>query len=174
MAGPNGVSQSNGHVDDLPDSRTTSLFLTRPTEAEKFRQLARNSDSWRRALSVEAYIRREIHLASQDATHDGGINYWVLVDSLDLSTRRVLCGCETYRKRAVVASGGTVKVSIVHGVGSVFCPAEFRGRGYAGKMIKLLGEKLEKWQVAEGCPFSVLYSDIGKVGFVRFETGLGW
>jgi hypothetical protein len=54
-------------------------------------------------------------------------------------------------------------MSVVHGIGSVFCPVEFRGRGYAGRMMELLGEKLRYWQSNNGCPFSILFSDIGKV-----------
>jgi hypothetical protein len=40
---------------------------------------------------------------------------------------------------------------------------EFRGRGYAGRMMELVGEKLRYWQSKNGCAFSILYSDIGKV-----------
>jgi GNAT superfamily N-acetyltransferase len=163
MAGSNGVPQANGKASNLPDSRSPTLILTHPTEAEKVRQFTLNGASWRGALSLEAYLRREIHLASQEATHNGGISFWALVDKADLDTRRVLCACETYRKRAVVASKGTVQVSVVHGIGSVFCPPEFRGRGYAGRMMEMLGAQLSNWQATEGCPFSVLFSDIGKV-----------
>ena len=163
MAGSNGVPQANGKANDLPDSRSPALQLTHPTEAEKLRQLTLNGESWRGALTLEAYLRREVHLASQEATHNGGISFWALVDKPDIETRRVLCACETYRKRAVVAYNGTVTVSMVHGIGSVFCPPDLRGRGYAGRLMEMLGERLGNWQAEEGCPFSVLFSDIGKV-----------
>lgn len=56
-----------------------------------------------------------------------------------------------------------------HGVGSVFCADELRGRGYAGRMMKELGTVLKRWQQNAGVKscFTVLYSDIGKVGGSR-------
>ena len=61
---------------------------------------------------------------------------------------------------------GKVEESISHGIGSVFCNPEFRHRGYAQRMIEELATKLDTHQQAAGqrtC-FTVLYSDIGKVG----------
>lgn len=108
-------------------------------------------------------MRREQYLADQDLTRNGGITWWVLVDTA-VSPRRVLCGCETLRKKAFVARDGKVEEVVCHGIGSVFCPPENRGRGYAGRMMKELGRKLRTWQAEERpCLFSVLYSDIGKV-----------
>lgn len=41
-----------------------------------------------------------------------------------------------------------------------------RGKGYAARMMKELGTKLDTWQQEDGkrADFTVLYSDIGKVG----------
>ena len=54
---------------------------------------------------------------------------------------------------------------VSHGIGSVFCRPEFRGKGYARRMMVELGGMLDKWQQKEGerAHFTVLYSDIGKV-----------
>jgi predicted GNAT family acetyltransferase len=79
-----------------------------------------------------------------------------------MKERRVLAGCETYRKKALVAARGEVKEVVAHAVGSVFCPEQFRGRGYGARMMQEVGKVLESWQ-AEHCLFSVLFSDIGKV-----------
>ena len=56
--------------------------------------------------------------------------------------------------------------SVSHGIGSVFCNPEYRGRGYAQRMMAELGKKLDTWNQGQGTKtyFTVLYSDIGKVG----------
>ncbi|KAI9774283.1 MAG: hypothetical protein M1840_004177 [Geoglossum simile] len=111
------------------------------------------------------------------------MTHWVLVDTPHLpgGERRVLASCETIRKRALVAyqttEGVKVEEAVSHGIGSVFCPKEYRGRGYAGRMMRELSKLLRDWQV-EGaakrgmCLFTVLYSDIGKVR--SFYARLGW
>jgi hypothetical protein len=146
----------------LPPSKSPNLVLVHPTDDEKLRQLNLNGVAWRGALSLDAYLRREHHLAQQDATREGGLTSWVLADSSEGKSRRILAGCETYRKKALIASKGKLRETTAHGVGSVFCPEEFRGRGYASRMIRDLGKTLSSWQ-ADNCLFSILFSDIGKV-----------
>src|ERR1700760_2348520 len=97
--GKNSAAPARG----LPTSKSPNLILAHPTEDEKLQQLNLNGSAWRGALSLDAYIRREAHLARQDATRDGGLTSWVLVDHLDVKGRRILAGCETFRKRALVA-----------------------------------------------------------------------
>lgn len=120
-----------------------------------------------RRAPLPAYLRREEMLAEQDLTKDGGITAWALVYQPSGGSdqdRQVVCGCETIRKRALVASNNTVEFVTAHGVCSVFCPPQYRGKGYAGRMMVDLGERLKTWQ-SKGQPnlFSVLWSDIGKV-----------
>ncbi|KAF2094681.1 hypothetical protein NA57DRAFT_25387, partial [Rhizodiscina lignyota] len=164
-----------------------TLTLAHPTPAENLRQQRNNGAAWKGSLNLEQYLRREAFLVAQDHTRDGGLTSWILIDtSLPLITnedgeteRIVLSGCETIRKRALLRSHGTAGVRdvICHGVGSVFCPVEFRRRGYAGRMMQLLGDALrshqnEKAEVA--C--TTLYSDIGKTfyalngGWQPFES----
>lgn len=111
---------------------------------------------------------------------------WILVDrTLSPDHRPVLASCETFRKRCLVsggnAAGKNVSEGITHGVASVYCPPDYRERGYASRMLRELGKTLEKWQVPAGeegeeeekggrCVASVLYSDIGG----RFYERLGW
>ncbi|KAK7511499.1 uncharacterized protein IWZ02DRAFT_440349 [Phyllosticta citriasiana] len=164
---------TNGHVDALPSSDAASIALVEPTEDERWAQWTINGNSWRGALSLEGYCRREQHLANQECTRNGRQSWWVLVDHSSQSPRRrVLSGCETFRKTAIVSHNGKTKDVIVHGVGSVFCPPEHRGRGYAGRMMEELGKKLPTWQTSEKreCLFSILYSDIGK----KFYASHGW
>jgi len=176
MAITNGTNMANGHSKtkgsngangttmDLPDRNSPTLALLHPTEEEKLAIWKKNGIQWRGALSMEAYLRREAYLASQEFTKNGGITYWILVDTAT-KDRVILSACESIRKRALVARNGKNEEAVTHGIGSVFCPPECRRRGYAGMMMKMLGEELKTWQATseEGCAFSILYSDIGKV-----------
>ncbi|KAG9655155.1 hypothetical protein KCU64_g6729, partial [Aureobasidium melanogenum] len=146
----------------LPDAKGSDVELTQPTHEEAIHQTRLNSIEWKGPLSLDAYLGREEHLGKQNLIRDGGLTSWALVTK-DGNPRAVLSSCETIRKKALVAQNGQVKEVICHGVASVFCPPEYRGKGYAGRMIKDLGEKLHSWQTdGRECLFSVLYSDIGK------------
>ncbi|KAF2667844.1 hypothetical protein BT63DRAFT_480753 [Microthyrium microscopicum] len=166
----NGTTNGN-HSRELPSFDSPSLMLLHPTEAEKDQQTRENGASWQGALpTLEAYARREKHLHSQEATVNGGLTSWVLVDNSDPNKRLAICGCESIRKRALVAHEGIVKDTGAHGIGSVFCPPQYRGRNYASRMMTDLGETLKAWQNEKGNLFSILYSDIGK----RFYAKHGW
>lgn len=178
---PGGDADTENGVSDhhLPSSSAPHLALARPTAAERARILRLNGASWRGALPLDAYARREAHLAAQDLTRGGGWAAWVLVEGEDLwngtyggkeggeeGRRRVLASCETYRKRAIVADGrsGIVRDVWAQGVGSVYCPVEMRGRGYAGRLMRELALAGGHHAFDDGpCEASVLFSDIGKV-----------
>jgi len=157
----------NGVIHDLPDGNSPTLALVQPTPEEQLLQIKKNSEPWRGALSLDAYILREQVLADQEFTRDGGLTFWALVDT-SAKKRVMLSGCESFRKTALVSRNGKVQDVQCHGVGSVFCPPEYRRRGYAQRMMTELGEKLKTWQGKD--LFSVLYSDIGKT----FYDALGW
>lgn len=110
-------------------------------------------------------------------SRDGGITHWILVDQNSVPDLRPILGSlETIRKRALVARNGQVKEVITHGIGSVFCNPEYRGKGYASRMLNELGPALNNWQTdkkvagREECAFSILYSDIGK----KYYAKHGW
>lgn len=161
---------------DLPRGDSPTLALVHPTEEEQLIQSKLNGAEWRGALSPSAYLRREITLSQQALTKEGGITYWILVDTalennpLDpqSGTRLPLASCETYRKKALVWRDGKLQEMVSHGVGSVFCGQHLRGRGYAQRMMKELGKALQFHQIDNReCLFTILYSDIGKVGQPR-------
>ncbi|KAF2496157.1 hypothetical protein BU16DRAFT_560991 [Lophium mytilinum] len=155
---------------NLPDGKCPTLALVHPTPEEKLAQFRANGVEWRGALSLETYLRREEVLANQEQTKEGGITYWALVDTA-AEKRVVLCACESYRKKALVARNGKVEETISHGIGSVFCPPAMRGKGYAQRMMQEVGKALRTWQTGDQeSLFSVLYSDIGK----GFYSRLGW
>ncbi|KAF2189578.1 hypothetical protein K469DRAFT_700800 [Zopfia rhizophila CBS 207.26] len=165
---------------NLPDGSSPTLALVNPTEEEKLVQFKLNGAEWRGALSLLAYLRREEVLSKQSLTRDGGITYWILIDTaakenpLDPASpiRLPLASCETYRKKALVWHDGRVHETISHGIGSVFCAPHLRRRGYGARMMQELGKVLKTHQTTKEneCLFSVLFSDIGK----EFYAEYGW
>lgn len=150
-----------------------TLALVPPTEQEKLMQFKLNGAEWKGALSLPAYLRREEVLAQQHLTRDGGISYWILVDTSlpnnpldpDSGARLPLASCESYRKKALVWQNGSVQEVVCHGIGSVFCANHLRKRGYAQRMMRELSKVLKTHQTDDKteCLFTVLFSDIGKV-----------
>ena len=151
---------------ELPASYSLNLALLHPTQEEKIETWKLNGASWRGTMPISTYLRRETHLEKQTFTKDGGITFWILVDStLPPNERPILASCESLRKRALVAKSGNLEEVVSHGIGSVFCNPDYRGKGYAQRMIEELGKKLDTWKQENGktTVFTVLYSDIGKV-----------
>lgn len=156
------------------------LVLTTPTPAERVRIWTQTHGMWGKALSLETYLDREEYLITVPMANNGGMTHWILTDStLPPDERPLLSSCESIRKPAVTGhkteSGEVVVVDgIAHGIASVFTDPQYRGRGYAGRMMADLGPRLRYWQAgedADGKPkeslFSILYSDIGKTFYAR-------
>ncbi|KIN00205.1 hypothetical protein OIDMADRAFT_104172 [Oidiodendron maius Zn] len=160
--------------DPLPSSTSSLVHLTHPTPDERKVTWTLNSRNWGVALSLDDYIQREEHLMETPLSRNSGVTHWILTPNASApDSRPILATCETLRKRALVRSAdGEVKDIITHGIGSVFADPKYRGRGYAGRMLRDVGEKLKTWQTNEGteCLFSILYSDIGKT----YYAGHGW
>ncbi|KAB5532769.1 hypothetical protein GE09DRAFT_376730 [Coniochaeta sp. 2T2.1] len=154
-----------------------SLILTTATPQEREKIWSLHHEQWGGALTHEAYLERESYLRNAPLQRLGGITHWLLTTSTSSSSsspRPILSSCDTYRKRAVSCTpDGTLKEGIAHGIGAVFTDPQYRGKGYASRMLKELGEVLKTWQTEkEGgeALFSVLYSDIGKT----FYAKSGW
>ncbi|KAI9888619.1 MAG: hypothetical protein M1814_006600 [Vezdaea aestivalis] len=164
----------------LPSSSSTELVLSQPTAAETWKILRDNASTWQAPLSSEKYLKCEELMSHVPLKDDGGMTSWILTTQSDVpDARPILASCETTRKRAIVAywsekenERGLVDTAC-HGVASVFCEDTLRGHGYSSRMIEELGKTLPRWQ-SEGhggrtCMFSVLYSDIGKNFYARFD-----
>lgn len=155
-----------------------SLVLAHPTAKEKLETWTLNGKDWGTALGMDSYLEREEYLTTVPVAANGGITHWILVDSSARpDDRAIYASSESLRKRAFVCTpNGTLKEVITHGIGSVFCASEYRGKGYAVRMLKELSPALRDWQMdkdipgREECGFSFLYSDIGK----SFYSKLGW
>ncbi|KAI4272622.1 MAG: hypothetical protein LQ337_005184 [Flavoplaca oasis] len=140
---------------DLPESSAPTLRLVQATESEMIESSTLGSISWKGPLDTNQYLQREAHLRNQDLTRDGGITYWILVDTAAApspnDSRRILASCETIRKRALISRfGAAPKEIICHGIGSVHCNPEYRGRGFGRRMMVELAKILDTWQQKEG------------------------
>ncbi|KAJ5102065.1 Acyl-CoA N-acyltransferase [Penicillium alfredii] len=158
----------------LPAGDSPGLVLVPATPAERIASIKLNSIAWKGPLDVETYIARENHLFQQRLTRDG-LTCWILVDRTEPEGERTIySSCESYRKKALLAYDGKVEDVGTHGVGSVYCRPEFRGKGYAKRMLEELSCKLDTWQMEKESRgrslFSVLFSDIGRSFYAQF----GW
>ncbi|KAI0378631.1 hypothetical protein F5Y04DRAFT_148464 [Hypomontagnella monticulosa] len=162
-----------GSIDDLPDSNSPNLGLDHPTPNECAKIWTNTSASWKDALTVTAYLTESQYLTTVPLAKNGGMTTWILVDKgLRPDERPILCSCESFRKRSLTSDAeGMVEETIIHGIASVFCPPEYRGRGYAARHMTEVARMLPEWQSEYGrCVGSVLYSDIGKTYYRKF----GW
>ncbi|KAG8166831.1 hypothetical protein KVR01_002520 [Diaporthe batatas] len=178
-------SSANG----LPSAEHPDLVLTQSTKAELQHVWGLHHPMWGPALKIEEYLAREEFLMTVPLAKNGGVTHWILTDkNAPADNRPIYASCESLRKRALAsrlgADGPVVQDGIAHGVASVFTNPEYRGKGYASRMMKELGPILAEWsegkqniQGGQGeqngnarSLFSVLYSDIGKT----FYAKTGW
>lgn len=156
----------------LPEVNSPSITLTTPSPSEQLEIWTATHAPWGPGLTLQQYIDREEYLVNIGLARNGGLSPWMLTTTD--SPRSVLSSCETLRKRVIYRDPktGTVKEVLGHGVASVFTYDQCRGKGYASKMMQLLGEHLAAQQAAKDgdAQLSVLYSDIGK----NFYARSGW
>ncbi|RAL14951.1 uncharacterized protein BO97DRAFT_476343 [Aspergillus homomorphus CBS 101889] len=158
----------------LPQGDSPELILVPATPAEKLEALKLNSIAWKGRLDLDTYIARENHLHQQQLVKHG-LTSWILVDRREPEGDRTILGsCETYKKKAWLAQDGRVEDVSTNGIGSVYCRPEFRGKGYAKRMMEELSNKVDTWNMESESRkkslFSILFSDIGKNFYAKF----GW
>lgn len=161
-------------VPDLPAGDSPDLMLVPATPEERVASIKLNSRAWKGPLDVDTYIAREDHLHRQRLTR-AGLTCWILVDRNEPeNSRTILSSCETYQKKALLAYDGRVEDTATHAVGCVYCRPEFRGKGYAKRMLEELSTKLDTWNMEKEprgrALFTILFSDIGK----KFYAQFGW
>ncbi|MCJ1329413.1 hypothetical protein MMC10_006093 [Thelotrema lepadinum] len=159
--------------DGLPDSASPDLCLSHPTPEECVKIWTSTSASWKDALTLPVYLEESQFLTTVPLAKNGGMTTWILVDrSLPPNERPILCSCESFRKRSLTSDAqGNGEDNIVHGIASVFCPPDYRRRGYAARHMTEIAKVLRNWQSENArCVGSILYSDIGK----SYYTSLGW
>lgn len=165
--------ENTNHQPSLPSASSASLILTHPRPDEQKVTWSYSHPEWGHGLTQQGYLDREVYLLTIPLARDGGMTQWILTDSaVPEAERPVLASCETLKKRALVrGKDGIVRDVWAHGVASVFTYKGFRGKGYAGRMMAMLGEHLAAVQSETGeAVFSILFSDIGK----SFYAKSGW
>ncbi|KAK8092101.1 hypothetical protein PG997_002462 [Apiospora hydei] len=160
---------------ELPAESPDLHLSPQPTPEECTQIWTATAASWKDSLTLPEYLAEAQYLATVPLARDGGMTRWILVNKkLPPGQRQIFCSCETFQKRALFSDErGSVEECIVHGVASVFCPPEYRGRGYGTRLMKELGKVLQSGREADhGKKIigSILYSDIGKKYYAR----LGW
>ncbi|KAI1748629.1 hypothetical protein F4782DRAFT_516170 [Xylaria castorea] len=162
-----------GSTTVLPGPSSPDLHLSQPTPEECTQIWSDTAASWKDSLTIPLYIVEAQYLTTIPLAQDGSMSTWVLVDkTLPPNQRQIFCSCESFRKRCLTSNErGKVEEGLVHGVASVFCPSEYRGRGYGTRHMKELAKVLHGWQSEYGKRIaSVLYSDIGK----EYYAKVGW
>ncbi|KAI1369271.1 hypothetical protein F5Y08DRAFT_325344 [Xylaria arbuscula] len=141
-----------------PDASDERLVLTHPTPSEQEQTWRLNHGEWGGPLDLEAYLKREPFLASTALGANGGMMHWILSETASTDgPRNVLASCETIRKRVLYApppsprngANDQVREGLAYGIGSVYTYPEFRGKKYAARMLRELGEVLKTWPEKE-------------------------
>lgn len=118
-------------------------------------------------LTIDQYFDRERTLRDTPYSQKAHF-FYVLVPEDDPETTEILAHCEVYEHPALLGLTSSVAQDIkCMSIGSVFCPVEHRGKGYAKIMMNLLYKQLEQDPQVRA---STLYSDIGPVFYDR----MGW
>ncbi|CAG8782536.1 31865_t:CDS:1, partial [Racocetra persica] len=124
-------------------------------------------------LTLDQYLKREFVL-SNNVYNSENFKVWILISTKDANDTSntnesvILSACETFKHKALITlSSGQVQEATCYSIASVFTPPQYRHKGYASTMMKLLSDKL---RFEFKATFSFLYSDIGTDFYGRF----GW
>ena len=122
------------------------------------------------SLTLPDYLQESLFLTTVPLGRDHGMTTWILFDkNLPRNHRPILCFYESFLKRSLMsdANGGVEEV-VIHGIASVFCPPEYRRRGYAPRFMTEISKPLCIWHSDQAkIVGSVLYSDIGKTYYAK-------
>lgn len=113
-------------------SEAPNLHLTHPTPEECKQIWSQTAIAWKDSLTVPLYLAEAAYITPIPLAKNGGMTTWILVDRNEVpNSRHIFCSCESFRKRSLTSDeAGIVKKGIIHGIASVFCPSEYRGRGH--------------------------------------------
>ncbi|KUJ06157.1 uncharacterized protein LY89DRAFT_703087 [Mollisia scopiformis] len=126
----------------IPGSNSLELCLSHSIAGECVTIWTNTLASWKDSLNISTYLKESLFLTTVLLAKEGGMTTWVL--------------------RALTSDrAGNVSDTIVHGIASVFCCPDYRGRGYALRMMRELAKVLLT---------CILYSDISKSYYAAF----GW
>ncbi|EJD07452.1 uncharacterized protein FOMMEDRAFT_149982 [Fomitiporia mediterranea MF3/22] len=173
-----------------------SLSLFPATEDQIVEGRKRWHKQWSAHLTLEEHLNRFARLDMDEHCRDGKLSTWVIAPRDDPRTLTFKCCSEVFRRKAIVKRPDTdmTEEVIAYAVTAVYTPPEYRGRGYARHMMRLLHwvlalrESLPPFPSNWGDPppkvpgfndaqFSVLYSYIGRHFYASAgpdENSEGW
>jgi GNAT superfamily N-acetyltransferase len=125
--------------------------LVLATDAQKRERDRFAHDAWGQRLTVDQFVSREERLRAHPWARANMTTYLLVEEG------RVLSSCETFRMDSFLDGDK----GVTFGVASVYTEPALRGRGHAGRMMRLLP--------AEGLQAGILFSDVGDY-YARF----GW
>lgn len=153
-------------------SSTAATERVRPLSSlyEIQRSHSQNYIEWGRGgLSLKNYLKREQHLCNQTISRGGNSKYWtyeVFVpnqtssDPTDGKWVSVSC-CESLTRPALYkVAGKPVRTTVIHAIGAVFTPAEYRGKGYAKKLVDYVSKMFDQRHGVFGPLYDQLESDL--------------
>jgi len=135
------------------------LGLRPGTESEIVKVLTGSKQVWGAGISLEDYV--EYHrLIRHHPWSKNHFQHLVLADELG----DIFSSCKIYYHQARVDS----ELFKLAGVGAVFTPAAFRGKGYAQQMLEHILDELRE----SGYDLVMLFSDIGPEYYTRLDFRL--
>lgn len=131
-----------------------------------YEQTVQNSSHWRGNLTSEQYSASEIALDKKLSSLGMQMRRFVLEETVN-GRRSVVCSMEALQRVAYVKRAGYKPTPVANYVlDCVYTPQEYRGNGYALKLVEEVCEHLSR----DGVCLITLWSDIGdyytRVGFV--------
>ncbi|KAH8714829.1 hypothetical protein GQ44DRAFT_775997 [Phaeosphaeriaceae sp. PMI808] len=128
-------SYTSGEV--LHSCQSPQLGLAHPTANELITIWRSTAFAWKDALSLPVYLEESQVMTTVPLARYSGMTNWILVnENLAPDARPILSSCESFRKLALISDGnGNVVEGTVHGITSVFCPVDYRGRSYPRRMM---------------------------------------
>ncbi|KAJ7293897.1 hypothetical protein C8J57DRAFT_1457858 [Mycena rebaudengoi] len=163
---------------DLP-----ALSLFRATPAQMQVALRRTWAYWGKGQTLAEHLVRDAQLPAE-LQLEGCTVVWVLAPRDAPTTVDFKCACRTFKRAGIVRVAGPgapmVEDVVGYGIATLFTPPEYRGKGYARHLMRLLHWVLADeallpagdFPAAWGAPplrlpgpaqarFSILYSDVG-------------
>ncbi|KAG9104658.1 hypothetical protein FRC06_000422 [Ceratobasidium sp. 370] len=116
------------------------VTLKPASRAQEIEARTLRSVEWARWLSHDGYLRKLEVWDMLEHASGGKLVTWVLVPTEDPESLNILSTCSTYRRNILVLPPNEIKstTSTGYAIASVFTPPQFRGKGYATRMMGLL------------------------------------
>lgn len=139
----------------------------------------RNHVEWGGGMTIDQYLLREKGCRVRLTSESTRMTNWALQVKNDRGEWEIVSACETQRRQAYLkVKGQPVETTINQSIGAVFTAEQYRGKGYAAKMLEAVTKVLKTWQLPENLSeeakdhvLLTLWSDVGdyysRFGYVK-------